>query len=111
MNGLIMNKIPLIKKLQWRTVISAHVAFGSLSDKNFYYDPVSNPSGILYKEPVTVPPSDFNTLSYDRPYAEISYGIENIFRILRVDLVQRLTYFEDPATSQFGLKVSGVFRF
>ena len=111
MNGLIMNKIPLIKKLQWRTVISAHVAFGTLSDKNFYYDPLTNPSGILYKEPVTVPPSDFRTLSYNRPYAEVSYGIENIFRIFRVDLIQRLTYLEDPATRPFGLKVSGVFRF
>ncbi len=111
MNGLIMNKIPLIKKLQWRTVISAHVAFGALSDKNFYYDPLTNPSGILYKEPVTIPPSDLRTLSYNRPYAEVSYGIENIFRIFRVDLVQRLTYLEDPAIRPFGLKVSGAFRF
>lgn len=111
MNGLILNKVPLIKKLQWRTVVSAHVAFGALSDKNVYFDPVSNPAGILYKEPVTVPSSDFRTLSYDRPYAEVSYGIENIFRIFRVDLVQRLTYLEDPAIRPFGLKVSGVFRF
>jgi hypothetical protein len=111
MNGLILNKIPLIKKLQWRTVISAHVAFGALSDKNNYYDSFLNPSGILYRQPVAVPPSDFRTLSYNRPYAELSYGIENIFRFLRVDLVQRLTYLEDPAIRPFGLKVSGVFRF
>ncbi|MCX6335216.1 MAG: DUF5686 family protein [Bacteroidia bacterium] len=112
MNGVILNKIPLIKKLQWRSVISGHAAFGSFDEtKNGFYEPVNNPKGILHEEPGMVFPSQFSSLSYDRPYAEISYGIENIFRFLRVDLVQRLTYLEHSDTHRFGVKLSGVFRF
>ncbi len=112
MNGIILNKIPLIKKLQWRTVVSGRAAFGSFDDEmNGFFDPVSNPRGILYSEPDTDPSSFFSTLSYDEPYAELSYGIENIFRFLRIDLVHRLTYLEHPDANRFSVKVSGVFRF
>ena len=55
--------------------------------------------------------SDFYTLSYDKPYAELSYGIENIFKFFRVDLVHRLTYLDHPDTRKFAVKISGVFRF
>jgi hypothetical protein len=110
MNGIILNKIPIIKKLQWRTVLSGRAAFGSFdAEKNGFFDPLNNPDGILYRG--TVPLSTFNTLSYEKPYAELSYGIENIFRFLRVDLVHRLTYLEDSDTQRFTIKLSGVFRF
>jgi hypothetical protein len=112
MNGLILNRIPLIKKLQWRTVVSGHAAYGSFNEsKNGYYDPVNNPKGILHDEPGMVFPSKFSSVSYDRPYAEISYGIENIFRFLRVDLVHRLTYLEHPDTHRLFVKLSGEFKF
>jgi hypothetical protein len=111
MNGVILNKIPLIKKLQWRTVVSAHAAFGSFDDKkNGFYNPVDNPTGIL-QAPGGIPLKGFYTVTYDKPYAELSYGIENIFRFLRVDLVHRLTYLDNPDTRRFAVKVSGVFRF
>ncbi|MCU0457384.1 MAG: DUF5686 and carboxypeptidase regulatory-like domain-containing protein [Bacteroidales bacterium] len=112
MNGLILNKIPLIKKLQLRTVLSGRAAFGSFDDKsNGFYDPVSNPAGILYMLPGSDPGTVFHNLSYREPYIELSYGIENIFSILRVDLVHRLTWLENPGARRFGVMVSGVFRF
>lgn len=112
MNGIILNKIPLIKKLQWRTVVSAHAAFGSFDEsKNGFYDPLENPDGILYKMVTSIPEPVIGTLSYDKPYLELSYGIENIFRFLRVDLVQRLTYLDNQDSQRFAVKVSGVFRF
>ncbi len=112
MNGLILNKIPLIKQLHLRTVISGRAAFGSFDNKmNGYFDPLSNRSGILYRIPGSDPGSEFHNFSYEKPYAELSYGIENIFRVLRVDLVQRLTWLENPGARRFGVKVSGVFRF
>ena len=111
MNGLLLNRIPLIKKLQWRSVISAHAAFGALSDKNNFYDPINNHDGILSREGGAVTASQFKTLSYDKPYVEISYGIENIFRILRVDLVQRLTWLDQTTVKPLGVRISGVFRF
>jgi peptidoglycan/xylan/chitin deacetylase (PgdA/CDA1 family) len=112
MNGLIMNKLPLLKKLGLRTVVGARAAFGSFNDKlNGFYDPVINRTAILPDSIRGNSLTRFNTLSYDRPYAELSYGIENIFRFLRVDLIQRLTWLENPNLHRFGVKISGVFRF
>lgn len=112
MNGLILNKIPLLKKLEWRTVITAHAAFGSFNEKkNGIYDPLNNPDGILSDSINGNPLTPFNTLTYDKPYIELSYGIENIFRFLRVDLVHRLSWLENPGTQRFAITASGVFRF
>jgi hypothetical protein len=111
MNGLILNKIPLIKKLQWRTVVTGHAAFGSFNDKNGFYDPADNPMGILADSISGNRGTRFNTLTYDKPYIELSYGIENIFKFLRIDLVHRLTYLEHTDAHRFAVKISGVFRF
>lgn len=112
MNGLIMNRIPLLKKLQLRTVLSGRAAFGSFDDRiNGFFDPVYNPGGMLYLLPGSDPSIVFHNLSYTEPYIELSYGIENIFRIIRVDLVHRLTWLDNPGARRFGVKVSGVFRF
>lgn len=112
MNGLIMNKLPLLKKLRLRTVVGARAAFGSFNDKlNGFYDPVINRNAILPDSVSGNPLTRFNTLSYDRPYVELSYGIENIFRFLRVDLIHRLTWLKNPDIHHFGVKISGVFRF
>lgn len=114
MNGLIFNKIPLIKKLQWRTVVTGHAAFGSFDDKkNGFYDPDNNPTGILADSINGNPTTTFNIkkLSYDKPYIELSYGIENIFKFLRIDLIHRLTYLENTDAHRFAVKISGVFRF
>jgi hypothetical protein len=99
MEGLILGRIPLIKKLQWRSVITAHSAFGGYdTEKNALYNPETNLSS-------------FYTLSYQKPYVEVSYGIENIFKFFRIDLVQRITYLDNPDVHHFALKISGVFRF
>jgi hypothetical protein len=112
MNGLIMNWLPLIKRLHWRTVVGARAAFGSFNDQlNGFYDPVYNRNAILPQSINGNLLTRFNTLSFDKPYAELSYGIENIFRFLRVDLIQRLTWLENPDAHRFGVKISGVFRF
>jgi len=113
MNGLLLGKLPLIKKLEWRTVFSGRVAYGSFNEKsNGFYDPESNPAGILSKlDPAGYPVSEFSTLSWRHPYAEISYGIENIFRFFRIDLIQRLTWLDNPGSRRLAVKISGVFRF
>jgi hypothetical protein len=99
MDGFILSRVPLIKKLQWRTVFSVHSAFGTFDKKS---NALFNPETSL---------DDFYTLSYDKPYAELSYGIENIFKFFRVDLVHRLTYLDHPDARRFAVKISGVFRF
>jgi hypothetical protein len=112
MNGLIMNRIPLLKKLRLRTVFGANAAFGSFNyRKNGFYDAVNNPAAILPDSIGGNALTPFNTLSFNRPYIELSYGIENIFRFLRVDLIQRLSWLENTGAHRYGIKISGVFRF
>ena len=112
MNGIILNKVPLLKRLNWRTVVTAHSAFGSFNNKiNGFYEPVNNPDGILPESVDGNPLTRFYTLSYNKPYVEVSYGIENIFKFLRVDLVQRLTWLENSDAQRFAVKMSGSFRF
>ena len=43
------------------------------------------------------------------PYAEASVGIANIFKVGRVDLVQRLNYLDNPNVPQlFGTRGLGI---
>jgi hypothetical protein len=43
------------------------------------------------------------TLSRE-PYIEGSVGIANIFKLLRVDLVKRFTYLDNPNVSEWGIR-------
>jgi hypothetical protein len=51
----------------------------------------------------------FNSL-IRKPYAELGYGVENILKFIRIDLIHRLTYFNNPNTRPIGLKVSAQFK-
>lgn len=115
--GFILDKIPLIKRLRLRSAATLGLAGGGFDHKvNGVYDPVLNPKGILSAvdakgHPITM----FNTLESSLPYVEVSYGIENIFRLIRLDAFHRLTYLEANENGEkpkaFGLKLSAVFRF
>lgn len=93
-DGLFFNHIPLLRKLNWREVISAKGIIGNLSDKNAEYS-IFPP----YSKPLS------------RPYYEVGVGIENIFKIVRVDFVWRLNHLEDPNAQKFGILGSLQFSF
>lgn len=77
-NGLIFDRIPGIRKLRWRLVVSGKAVWGTISDRQ--------------KEIMLLPS---NTKSFGNiPYAESAIGIENIFNVLRVDVVWRMTHLE-----------------
>ena len=100
--GLLMNKIPLMNKLKWRLLATANVLYGSLSEKNIeIVSPVD-----LEGNPIP----GFNYLDPNIPYVELGYGIENIFKIIRVDGVHRLTYRDSPMAQKFTLKFSLQFK-
>jgi hypothetical protein len=42
----------------------------------------------------------------ERPFVEVGYGIENIFRVGRIDFFHRLTYLDNPDVSRFHVKIS-----
>lgn len=101
-NGLIMNRIPLAKKVKLRSFINTKAVYGTMSNTNKAIMPAENPS--------ITNPSFFEN---GKPYIEMGYGIENIFRFIRVDFIHRLTYLDEshPNAKPFGIKVNAVLRF
>jgi len=100
--GLLMNKVPLMRKLKWRLLGTANILYGSLRQENKDIMSSEGPEG--------EPTPGFNYLDPKVPYVELGYGIENIFKILRVDGVHRLTYRDDPSAQKFTLKFSIQFK-
>lgn len=72
-NGFFLGKIPLIKKLDLREVVTARFAWGDISEKN--------------RLNALQETQDLNT-----PYVELGVGISNLFRLLRVDFFWRTTH-------------------
>jgi hypothetical protein len=98
--GLFFNKVPLLRKLKWREVASAKVLVGSYDLKNdellsrdFNADGIADIYGLR------------------QPYAEAAIGVENIFKILRVDALWRLSYLDNPNIVRFGLRAKLQFEF
>ncbi len=97
-NGAILNYIPLVKKLKLREAFAFRGWLGSLSDKN---NPLKSPD--LYLFPVYAPYEPMK----GKPYMEVSAGIDNLFKCLRVDYVWRLTYRQgQTASSRSGLRIA-----
>lgn len=101
MKGLIMNRIPGIKWLGLREVISFSGIYGGLTDKN---NPAINPTGLFQLPDGTSPLGS-------TPYLEASVGLENIFKILRIDYYRRLTYLDQPNIKKGGIRVALRFTF
>lgn len=96
LNGLLFNRLPLIKKLKWREVGFFRTVYGSVNASNI----AMNLSNITYQAPDK------------RPYQEFGFGIENIgygnLRPLRIDFTWRNEYeFNNPhnTTPKFGVLV------
>ncbi|MFI5150632.1 MAG: DUF5686 family protein [Bacteroidia bacterium] len=73
--GLLFNRIPLIKRLNLREVISCNAAYGFLSDDNKNFN-INNNFSQLNK----------------MPYLEAGAGVTNIFDLFRIDFIYRCTY-------------------
>jgi len=104
-NGFIFNRIPLLKKLKLREVVSAKVLYGGVRNEN---NPSLHPELIQYPQ-YNGSPSTF-TLEKE-PYIEGSVGIANIFKLIRVDLVKRFTYLDHPYISTWGIRTRFKFDF
>jgi hypothetical protein len=93
-DGLFLNRIPLLRKLQWREVVHGRAVWGSLTDENKAY---------------SVFPS--NSSELNKPYFEAGVGIENIFRVGKIDAVWRLSNLQKEDASPFGIFISFYFSF
>ena len=96
MNGLIFNRLPLIKRLGWREVIDFKGFYGSLRPGNMPNEIDSHGLFLFPRE---------NHPFTNVPYMELSFGIENIFKVLEVDYVRRLTYCDLPGISKHGVRI------
>lgn len=96
MNGLIFSRIPFIKQFDWREVIDFKGFYGSLRRGNI---PDTTNSNNLY----LFPRESYHLGAI--PYMELSFGIENIFKILEIDYVRRLTYCTTPGISKHGIRI------
>ena len=105
-NGAILNYIPLVKKLKLREVFSARSFWGKLSDRN---NPRLNPDMLAFPANPWGNGSDgIATVDVGRtPYIELSAGLDNIFRCLRLDYVWRITHRHPAYTiSRSGLRLA-----
>jgi hypothetical protein len=102
--GIVFNRIPLLKKLKFREVASFKVLFGGVRSEN---NPLLNSS--LFAYPTLNGVTSTFALDPTKPYMEASVGVENIFNILRVDFVKRLSYLDNPGISPYGIRTR--FRF
>ncbi|MBK7965665.1 MAG: carboxypeptidase-like regulatory domain-containing protein [Bacteroidetes bacterium] len=89
-DGFFLDKIPLLRKLKWREVAQVKAVWGELSTSNLN---------------LQANQSLFYSLN-KKPYVEAGVGVENIFKILRVDFLWRMSYLENPNISKFGIRGS-----
>ncbi|MBN2616567.1 MAG: carboxypeptidase-like regulatory domain-containing protein [Bacteroidales bacterium] len=101
LNGWLFNQIPLIKHLKFRGVVTFKALVGGLTDQN---NPNITPGLMLFPTDASGKPTTFVLNS--TPYMEAGVGIENIFKVFRVDLIRRLTYLNNPNVSKYGVRVS-----
>lgn len=100
MNGKLFNRIPLIKKLKWREIFRIRGLYGTLTDKN---NPYKNHDSDLFLFPMrNGQPTSF--VMGKTPYVEASVGIYNIFKLLHIEYVRRLTYTDIPGVKKDGIR-------
>ena len=99
LEGKIFNRIPLVKKLKWREYVAFKGMWGHLTDKNNPLLPQNVADTELYKFP------EGTNVMTNTPYLELVLGIHNIFRMLEIDYVRRLTYTNLSGISKHGIRL------
>lgn len=88
--GIIFNRIPFIKRLKLREMVSLKSHYGELNSS--------------YKGVFDLP--DYYLGEQQKPYTEIGVGITNIFKVLRVEYVRQLgnTYIDSGFADKGGIR-------
>lgn len=89
-DGFFFDKVPLFRKLKWREVVQAKTVWGQLSSDNVE---------------LQATPGLFYSLN-KKPYVEVGAGVENIFKIIRLDFLWRMSYHENRNIAKYGLRGS-----
>ena len=105
MNGKLLNRIPLIKKLKWREWFAIKGVWGHLTDKNNPYLEKNQGDGRLFKFPKN------SHVMNDTPYWECVAGVHNIFKFFSVEYVRRLTYLNSNNIDKWGIRFGFMMSF
>jgi hypothetical protein len=100
-DGVILNRIPLIKKLHLREAFTFKALYGTLTEKN-----IPNATNGLLPFPTDVNKKPLTQSLGKLPYLEIGVGLGNILNLIRVDYIWRLTYKDLPNVQKYGIKLS-----
>ncbi len=106
-DGFIFNRIPLFRKLKLKEVVSFKGVYGGLSDTN---DPRLDENGHMLQFNTNID-GQYLTTAFEpgTPYLEYGFGVYNIFRFFRLDLIKRVNYLDRPNVEQvFGVKGLGI---
>ncbi len=87
--GMLFDKIPWIKTLKLREVITTNVFYGNMSQANRKYNKLNA----------------FD-VAYPVPYVEAGVAIENIFKFIRIDYIHRLTHLDNPNIAKWAIYAS-----
>lgn len=68
------------------------------SDKDLFYFPGHFNDGGSYE-------SNTYNMDWNRPYMEVRFGIANIFKLLHVEAVRRLSYLDNNNAKKWGFRV------
>ncbi len=94
-NGRLFSRIPLLRDLDLREIVSARAVYGSISDSN-------QALNASFTNPELFAPDQ-------EPYWSYSFGVGNIFRVFRLDFHFRGNYKTLPDARNFG--ITGAFGF
>ena len=96
--GIILNRVPLIRQLKLREIVSFKGHYGTLTD--------------AYKGVFDLP-DYYNSTDSKVPYAEIGVGVTNIFKVLRVEYVRLLGnhYLNEGFTDKDGIRIRAEMSF
>lgn len=96
-DGLLLGRVPLLRKTMVRAVVAGGASYGDLSTRHARLRPQT-----VLGQPLT----EFESYREGVPYTEIGYGLENIFKVLRVMVFHRLTYLNPTPRQNWGVKGS-----
>lgn len=105
-NGFIFNRVPLLKKLKLREYVTFKGLYGGLRDEN---NPAKDKALLQFPVNAAGIPTTYSLGR--KPYMEGSIGVGNIFKVIRLDMVRRFNYLDNPEASKYGLRAKVQFEF
>lgn len=106
MNGKLLNRIPLVKKLKWREYFAVKAMWGTLTDKNNPLLEQNKYDTMLFQFP-----QESHVLDKGKPYWEIVVGVHNILKLFGVDYVRRMNYNGLEGVKKDGVRFSFMMSF